>query len=333
MGISAQQILQSDPEYLRKKLQAEEMQRVNPTGSAAGALGALLGRGVGNITQGRGFFESSDPGLQRVTAVQNIMKNVAFDPNNPAAYYEQVGTLLQESGLSDLAPLAFTEARKLTTQDVELGIKRAKAGVEAREAAQKNLDYYKKNPEQAEFRLAELAEIIKNDPGNEQALAQYTQITRAASEGSIEATQKAEKESVGLEKDKAQLAKYRKDLADAEKFGPAERWQAEKTAALNLLKSYNIDPTKPLNQQTPPIPSSILYGPMGGEITNAYERAVRPDVGAPMSAPSATPAPAPAKAGGSPNLEAQVKASGIPYEPNKYEYRVLANGTVQRRAK
>jgi len=28
-----------------------------------------------------------------------------------------------------------------------------------------------------------------------------------------------------------------------------------------------------------------------------------------------------------------VRASGLPYEPDRYEYRVLANGTVQRRPK
>jgi hypothetical protein len=114
MGASAQQILQSDPEFIQRQLQAQEMQRVNPTGGAAGAIGALLGRGLGNVTQGRGFFEPSNPGLKRVTDVQNIMKSVQFDPKNPATYYEQIGTALQEAGYADLAPMAFDEARKFT---------------------------------------------------------------------------------------------------------------------------------------------------------------------------------------------------------------------------
>jgi hypothetical protein len=289
MGASAQQILQSDPEYLRRQMQAQEMQRVNPTGSAAGALGALLGRGISNVSQGKGFFQAPDYGLQRVSGVQEIMNSVQFDPNNPAAYYQQVGAALQQAGFGDLAPLAFQEARKLSIQDTELGIKQAKAGADAREAARKNVDYYKKNPEQAEFRIAQLAETLAADPTNAAALQEYTQITRAASEGSIEATQKAQKEELGTDIDKARLAKYRKDLEDAQKFGPAERWQAEKTAALTLLRNYNIDPTKPLNKQEPPLPASLLYGPVGGEITKAYERAVRPDVGTPMAAPAAAP--------------------------------------------
>jgi hypothetical protein len=123
MGASAQQILQSDPEYLQRQLLAQEQQRVNPTGSAAGALGALLGRGLSNVSQGKGFFQAPDFGLQRVSGVQGIMKSVQFDPNNPAEYYNQVGRALQEAGYADLAPMAFTEARKLQVQERELGVR------------------------------------------------------------------------------------------------------------------------------------------------------------------------------------------------------------------
>lgn len=131
MGASAQQILQSDPEYLQRQLLAQEQQRVNPTGSAAGALGALLGRGLSNVSQGKGFFQAPDFGLQRVSGVQGIMRSVQFDPNNPAEYYNQVGRALQEAGYADLAPMAFTEARKLQVQERELGIR--ERGVEQAE--------------------------------------------------------------------------------------------------------------------------------------------------------------------------------------------------------
>lgn len=112
MGLSAQEILKTDPEFVQRQLAAQEMQRLNPSGDAAGAIGALLGRGVSNVARGRGFFEPNNPGLQRVTDVNNIMKSVRFDPKNPAAYYEQVGTALQEAGYADLAPMAFSEAQK-----------------------------------------------------------------------------------------------------------------------------------------------------------------------------------------------------------------------------
>jgi hypothetical protein len=122
MGLSAQEILQTDPEFVQRRLQAQEMQRLNPTGSAAGAIGAVLGRGLGNLTQGRGFFETSNPGLQRVTEVNKIMKNIRFDPNNPAGYYQQVGDALQEAGYADLAPLAYAESQKFKPKDETIAL-------------------------------------------------------------------------------------------------------------------------------------------------------------------------------------------------------------------
>lgn len=117
MGLSVQQILGTDPNAVQQQLIAREMQALNPTGSAAGALGMLLGGGVANLTQGRGFFEPSTPGLQRVTDVNNILKSVRFDSNNPMQYYQQVGVALQDAGYADLAPLAFSEAQKFKPKE------------------------------------------------------------------------------------------------------------------------------------------------------------------------------------------------------------------------
>jgi hypothetical protein len=112
MGVSAQQLLQSDPAYLQRQLAQQEMQRLNPTGSAAGAIGALLGRGVSNLAGGRGFFDVNDAGLRRVADVQRIMSSTQFDPENPVKYYEELATSLQQAGYGDLAPMAFQEASK-----------------------------------------------------------------------------------------------------------------------------------------------------------------------------------------------------------------------------
>lgn len=120
MGINAQQILQSDPDFVRRQLAAQQMQQFNPTGSAAGAIGSLLGRGVGNIASGRGFFDVADPGLKRVTDIQSIMKEVPFDAENPREYYMTLAKQLEERGYGDLAPLAVAEAAKIkdaTTAD------------------------------------------------------------------------------------------------------------------------------------------------------------------------------------------------------------------------
>lgn len=117
MGISAQQLLQSDPEYLQRQLAQQEMQRLNPTGSAAGAIGALLGRGVSNLAGGRGFFDVNDAGLRRVADVQRIMSSTQFDPNNPVKYYEDIASSLQQAGYGDLAPMAFQEAAKFRKEE------------------------------------------------------------------------------------------------------------------------------------------------------------------------------------------------------------------------
>ena len=158
MGASAQQILQSDPEYLRRQLAAQEQQRVNPTGSAAGALGALLGRGLSNVSQGKGFFQAPDYGLQRVSGVQGIMKSVQFDPNNPAEYYNQVGRALQEAGYADLAPMAFTEARKMQVQERELGARERGVTIQEEQLLLQQID---KDPYGAIERAVKLP---KDDP-------------------------------------------------------------------------------------------------------------------------------------------------------------------------
>jgi hypothetical protein len=278
----------------------------------------------------RGLFGAQDPMLMKAAQIQQAMSGKDMNkPEDMLAFSQELAAM----GYTAEAMQVAQQARAIDTETFNRRIKLAEFGQSQDKKRKENVDYYKKNPEQAEFRIAQLAETLSADPTNETALQEYNQITRAASEGAIEATQKAQKEELGTDIDKARLAKYRKELEDAQKFGPAERWQAEKTAALTLLRNYNIDPTKPLNKQDPPLPASLLYGPVGGEITKAYERAVRPDVGAPMAVPTPAPAPAPANAAGSPNVESKVKASGIPYEPDKYEYRVLANGTVQRRLK
>lgn len=122
MGMSAQELLQSDPDYIRRQMAQQEMQRLNPTGSAAGAIGALFGRGLGNIASGRSFMDTGDAGLRRVSDVQRILSSVPFDPQNPAAYYEQVGRALQENGYGDLAPKALQEAAKLGMEAKKIGL-------------------------------------------------------------------------------------------------------------------------------------------------------------------------------------------------------------------
>jgi hypothetical protein len=133
MGMSSQQILQSDPEYLRRQMAQQEMQRLNPTGGAAGAIGALLGRGIGNVASGRGFMDTGDAGLRRVSEVQRILSSVPFDPQNPATYYESVAAALQQGGYGDLAPEALKQAAQARTQAKELSLRERQVGAQEAE--------------------------------------------------------------------------------------------------------------------------------------------------------------------------------------------------------
>lgn len=289
MGQLAQSTFKTPEQIKQERAQATQAMFASgqsPYERMGMAIGNILGTALG----------VRDPALERASSAQNIYNEVL--QTNPdvtsAGFYQELSRKLAAAGLTQEAAYSMKEARNIQMQNLELGSKQAKAETDAIEAARKNVDYYKKNPEQAEFRIAQLAQTLATDPTNAAALQEYTQITRAASEGSIEATQKAEKETVGLAKDRAQLAKYQKDLADAQKFGPAQRWDAETDAARKLLQTYNIDITKPLEGQ---VKGSTAYGPMAGEISQAFERAVRKKTtegGGPGSAaPGATPAAAP----------------------------------------
>ena len=252
-------------------------------------MGIALGNIVGTA------FGIRDPQLEQASKIQSIYQSVAQmypDDQTSPEFYRELGNVFSAAGMQEQALLSSEQARKVEDQRIDRQYKLAQMGETIAKKKRDTVDYYKKNPEQAEFRLTQLAEIIKNDPGNAAAVQEYEQITRSASEGAIEASTKTEKETLGLELDRTRLAKYRKELSDSQKFGPAERWDAETDAARKLLSNYNIDPTKPLAGQ---VNSSVLYGPIGGEITNAYERAVRrktTEGGGPGSAPASAPAAA-----------------------------------------
>lgn len=122
MGINVQQLMAQDPETLQRQAYMREMQQLNPSGGAAGALGAVLGRGIGNVTQGRGFFQTNDAGLQRVAQAQSIYNEVMrdFDPENPASSLTMLSKRLADAGLAEPAMLAAQEAAKYSAQARQL---------------------------------------------------------------------------------------------------------------------------------------------------------------------------------------------------------------------
>ncbi len=124
--MSAQQMLQNDPEYLARQLAQQEIQRYqnfqNPQLGLASTSGAVLGRGLANLFGGRGFFEVSDPALRRVADTQRVFNEAmsSFDPSNlinsPAPKSSRFNISPVQSGVSyphHLAyqPLVFLQLR------------------------------------------------------------------------------------------------------------------------------------------------------------------------------------------------------------------------------
>jgi hypothetical protein len=130
-------LLGADPELYRQQLLQQEQARVAAMpaqNQLAGTLGGLLGRGISNVAQDRGFFEVSNPVLQKLTSIQNVYNRAMqdSDPNDPLSFYKNLQTGFAGAGLGQQALMAGQEYRKAE----ELGLKT--------EAAK--TDLYKKNP-------------------------------------------------------------------------------------------------------------------------------------------------------------------------------------------
>jgi hypothetical protein len=111
------QLLGADPELYRQQLIQQEQQRIAamPQQNQLGAtLGGLLGRGIGNVANNRGFFEVTNPVLQKLTQIQSIydtsMKEA--DPNDPMSFYTTLQKNFSGAGLGQQALMAATEAKK-----------------------------------------------------------------------------------------------------------------------------------------------------------------------------------------------------------------------------
>jgi Flp pilus assembly protein TadG len=139
------QMLGADPELYRQQLIQQEQQRIAalPAQSQLGAqLGGLLGRGIGNIANDRGFFEVTNPVLQKLTQIQSVydtsMKEA--DPNDPMSFYTTLQKNFSSAGLGQQALMAATEAKKF--EDMNLKTEAAKTAL------------YKSNPQLLDTQIA-----------------------------------------------------------------------------------------------------------------------------------------------------------------------------------
>jgi hypothetical protein len=130
-------LLGADPELYRQQLMQQEQARIAAMpaqNQLAGTLGGLLGRGISNVAQDRGFFEVTNPVLQKLTSIQSVYNRAMqdSDPNDPLSFYKNLQTGFANAGLGQQALMAGQEYRKAEEQ----GLKS--------EAAK--TDLYKKNP-------------------------------------------------------------------------------------------------------------------------------------------------------------------------------------------
>lgn len=112
-----QTMLGADPELYRQQLIQQEQARIGalPAQSQLGAqLGSLLGRGLTNVAQDRGFFEVTNPVLQNLTKIQSVYNTAmqAADPNDPLSFYRELQTRFADAGLGQQAFMATQELRK-----------------------------------------------------------------------------------------------------------------------------------------------------------------------------------------------------------------------------
>lgn len=117
-------MLGADPELYRQQLIQQEQQRIAamPAMNQLGAqVGSLLGRGITNVAQGRGFMEVTNPVLQKLTQIQDIYNNAMqqSDPNDPASFYKNLQQSFAEAGLGQQSMMAAQEYKKFEGLDIK----------------------------------------------------------------------------------------------------------------------------------------------------------------------------------------------------------------------
>lgn len=191
-------LLGADPELYRQQLLQQEQARVAAMpaqNQLAGTLGGLLGRGLSNVAQDRGFFEVTNPVLQKLTSIQSVYNRAMqdSDPNDPLSFYKNLQTGFTQAGLGQQALMATQELRKVEDQDIK--------------SQSAKLDLYSKNKDLLFSDIAKLREQGNDTKANE--LAGYL--------GKITA-----KEEMDRAKEVADIA-YKNAATDAQKATAARQ--------------------------------------------------------------------------------------------------------------
>jgi hypothetical protein len=153
-------LLGADPELYRQQLMQQEQARIGAMpaqNQLAATLGGLLGRGVSNVAQDRGFFEVTNPVLQKLTSIQSVYNRAMqdSDPNDPMSFYKNLQTGFANAGLGQQALMATQELRKVEEQGLKT------------EAAK--TDLYKKNPALLDTQIAKARDLGDDKLANQLA--------------------------------------------------------------------------------------------------------------------------------------------------------------------
>jgi hypothetical protein len=208
-----QTMLGADPEMYRQQLIQQEQARIGalPAQSQLGAtLGSLLGRGVVNVAQDRGFFEVTNPVLQRLTSIQDIYNQAtqAADPNDPLSLYKELQTRFANRGLGVQSLMATEQLRK-----VEGEIEKATEQKLKTKSAQ--VDYYAKNPDELMSEITKqrsLGTEAGNTKANELA-GLLGQVTYARDLDRAKQIADIELKGAQTEAQKAQAANFKEQIA------------------------------------------------------------------------------------------------------------------------
>jgi hypothetical protein len=160
------QLMGADPELYRQQLIQQEQARIQamPAQNQLGAqLGGLLGRGISNVANDRGFFEVTNPVLQKLQKIQSIYDTSMqqADPNDPLSFYTTLQKQFADAGLGQQSMMAAVEAQKFEQSNL---------------TGQKlKTEVYKNNPALLDTQI-EKARSAGNDPLANQLAQQRGQI-------------------------------------------------------------------------------------------------------------------------------------------------------------
>jgi chemotaxis protein histidine kinase CheA len=273
-----------DPDYLRSQIMQQRekgfQQIQNPFQQAAARLGTILGGGIANVANDRGFFEVSDPLLTKVTQIQGIYNQVAqqVDPNaDPEKFFSTLQRAYSEAGMGQQALMAAREAQKAKTTGMDIQIKET--------------TLFEKNPELLAGRITAALES-----GNE---AEATRLANLNARLTEDRDLKLEKARTDIAKDKAYIG-YQKALAEQ------GRYSVDLLNKDNPLLGFKRVNTKTGEIDFIPLPKEMVeqYTPAAKDAKksdkekaplNSFETntSTATNTSAPAAAPAAAPVSAP----------------------------------------